>query len=331
MNYRYLIVIILFLITQAYHSIATNPLDSNDAYADPDRDGVANVIKYTWKTDPLNPDSDNDGLPDGFEILYRGNSYFPNGLNPMDPSDAYQDLDWNTSELCYGENESLGLYVNLPYTNYDEYYRVNINGRWSPTNPLNPDTDSDGILDPDDPYPQTLIKNGYDESGNQKKKQSRNEIRYDTKIQLNRINGMDNGTWNSIEYRKGETLVLDFDVGFENDPSTSSFPESDSRIPFDWNFIWINIYFNHTVTKSTTANSILYETAGNGKLSTQIHLFEMHDIVRIEEDMKYYRISIQTTVPENIVCKESVICAFLCIECPDLIPYRNDWFISCRS
>ena len=97
-----------------------DPLNPLDAGADPDQDGVINSLEYNntaagpyleidnvtsssprdndtdddglldgeelfnYLTDPTCNDTDGDGMPDGWEAKY--------GLNPKDPSDAFQDL-----------------------------------------------------------------------------------------------------------------------------------------------------------------------------------------------------------------------------------------------
>ncbi|RLG14242.1 MAG: hypothetical protein DRN71_03415, partial [Candidatus Nanohalarchaeota archaeon] len=93
-----------------------NDTDSDgvlDGDEDPDVDGLTNEDEYEYGTDPNNPDSDGDGMPDGWEA--------DNGLNPLDPNDGNDD------------NDGDGL------TNEDEYRHR--------TDPKNPDTDGDGISD----------------------------------------------------------------------------------------------------------------------------------------------------------------------------------------
>ena len=58
-----------------------DPLDEQDGTDDPDNDGL-----FTWEeqilgTDPYNSDSDNDGIPDGWEYIYL--------MDPADPRDAH--------------------------------------------------------------------------------------------------------------------------------------------------------------------------------------------------------------------------------------------------
>jgi hypothetical protein len=89
---------------------ATNDPDGDDF----DGDGLNNLAEVTThQTNPLKRDSDDDGMPDDWEILH--------GLNPNDSADAHLDHD----------NDGL--------TNLEEYQ----NG----TDPNNADGDGDGITD----------------------------------------------------------------------------------------------------------------------------------------------------------------------------------------
>ncbi|NHJ46462.1 MAG: hypothetical protein FK733_01620 [Asgard group archaeon] len=95
-----------------------NPLNSSDATDDPDQDGLTNlyewaqVLFYGESTDPFNPDTDFDNMPDGWEVDNRLNPLVQNG-----------DLDLDFDSL----------------TNYEEF----IYG----TDPRNSDTDDDDAND----------------------------------------------------------------------------------------------------------------------------------------------------------------------------------------
>ncbi len=121
----YLTVIVVLLTILVYPKICL----SGESDGDLDGDGYTNLEEYNNGWDPTDPnsppplsvDTDNDGMPDSWEMQY--------GLNRHDPSDAAEDLD--------GDG----------YTNLEEY-----NNGWDPTDPNSPppppvDTDSDGMPD----------------------------------------------------------------------------------------------------------------------------------------------------------------------------------------
>lgn len=58
---------------------------SQESEGDYDSDGLKNLGEYQHGTDPTNPDTDYDGIPDGWEVNY--------GFNPLDASDSNADSD----------------------------------------------------------------------------------------------------------------------------------------------------------------------------------------------------------------------------------------------
>ena len=153
---EYLVVISLLLCAGGV--FALNPLDNNDWDVDIDMDGLNNLDEFTYGSDPNLWDTDGDGLPDGWEVQ--------NDLDPTDPTDAEDDFDY-----FGGEEFATGTQVEVPYLNYDEYYRLagvdsetgeNI---YRPTNPKEADTDGDGILDPDDSWPWDFDNDGTGSGG----------------------------------------------------------------------------------------------------------------------------------------------------------------------
>ncbi|MGA1866077.1 MAG: hypothetical protein ACMUFK_01275 [Thermoplasmatota archaeon] len=127
-------------------SAGLNPLNGNDWSLDPDGDGLNNRDEYVAGSDPNNWDTDGDSMPDGWEV--------DNSLDPADPSDAAMDNDY-----FGGEEYSRYTEVVPPYDNLAEYFRFYMmdpdtgEAIYVPTDPNNPDTDGDGIYDPDDAWP----------------------------------------------------------------------------------------------------------------------------------------------------------------------------------
>ena len=105
----------------------SNPL-LKDTDADLIQDGEECVSgEDGYVTDPSNPDSDGDGMPDGWELLHD--------LNPFDSSDG--DLDLDDDGWDFDRNGTIEQWEK--FTNYEEY----LNG----TDPNNNDTDGDGMID----------------------------------------------------------------------------------------------------------------------------------------------------------------------------------------
>ena len=130
-----------------------------DVFVDSDGDSLGDTDEAARGTDPRRPDTDGDGLRDGFEVRY--------GLAPLDPRDSLTDLDGdgltNREEQTAGtdprqldtdgdgltDGDEVRVYGTDPtqadtdgdgLTDSEEVRRYG-------TNPLAPDSDGDGVLD----------------------------------------------------------------------------------------------------------------------------------------------------------------------------------------
>ncbi|MCL2313989.1 MAG: adventurous gliding motility lipoprotein CglD, partial [Proteobacteria bacterium] len=149
------------------------PNDADDD-RDMDCDGLEDWDEILRGTDPLNPDTDGDGIWDGVEVAYGGRplrdplcadiyAQLPqNPTNKTNPLLADTDCDG----LLDGEEEAIGTDPNNPDTDDDGILDGIEMGRQfspdplcanafpqlsdppnNPTDPLNPDSDGDGMLD----------------------------------------------------------------------------------------------------------------------------------------------------------------------------------------
>ena len=104
-------------------------------------------------TDPTNPDSDGDGMPDGWEIrnrrwigdLYTGGNQWT--LDPLDPNDAYEDADGDgLDNLC--EYQWSIILENALVEGIESHGESNDSATlWVPTDPNSVDSDGDSLPD----------------------------------------------------------------------------------------------------------------------------------------------------------------------------------------
>jgi len=125
-------------------------LGSNDA----DQDGLLNIVETNTGvfvdandtgTDPVNPDSDDDGLPDGWEVATGTNPNNPIGINGADgdiDGDGITNLEEYILSYTTRDTDSDGA-PDIVETNTGVWVDENDRG----TDPNNPDTDGDTIPD----------------------------------------------------------------------------------------------------------------------------------------------------------------------------------------
>ena len=164
----------------------TSLFDDITSYGNPTQQFVQNAdatvlglypSTSTGAADPLNPDTDDDGMPDGWEIYYARWDVFGDAwtLNPLDRTDRFQDADqdgvtnWeeynsistNSNEMpnnrsapkyfvttlgnAFALQEWAGIQTDLSFGDFLTEGQYNITGPTS--DPNNIDTDGDGILD----------------------------------------------------------------------------------------------------------------------------------------------------------------------------------------
>ena len=120
--------------------------------ADTDDDGLPNLIEKEIGSDPYDPDTDGDNLPDGYEALTLGTD--PTKSDTDDNGVLDCDEDFDEDGLSNGQEYELGTEPYNEDTDGDglkDGEEINTYG----TDPLKIDTDEDGLEDGDEIYFET--------------------------------------------------------------------------------------------------------------------------------------------------------------------------------
>lgn len=116
---------------------------------DSDEDDLFDIYEKVIDTDPFDPDTDDDGLPDGYEILKLGTDPLEIDTDENGISDGDEDFDSdhlsNLGEYQNGTGPFNPDTDEDGFLDGDEVYTYG-------TEPLNPDTDNDGLLDGEESY-----------------------------------------------------------------------------------------------------------------------------------------------------------------------------------
>jgi len=244
----------------------------------------------------MDADSDNDGMQDGWEQ--------ENDLDPTDPSDAGEDPDGDG--MTNQEEHDAGTDPNNADTDGDGLTDSE-EGEMG-TDPTNEDTDNDGIPDGIDPDP--LVYND----------------RFDTDIIINKINGLGQGGWGGLVLRKGETLTLEIQLGFEDDLGTVPFPElTYSEQPDSWGPLNVTIYFNQTSYGPDNIPHTGDDVIQDGTPATTTAWTSIVNQIRVDGTMKYFQQSIQVTVPDQVFAGAVSISAHAKLGIPGTLTYENSW------
>lgn len=116
---------------------------------DSDKDDLFDIYEKVIDTDPFDTDTDDDGLPDGYEVLTLITDPLEIDTDGNGISDADEDFDSdylsNIGEYEYGTKPFISDTDEDGFTDGDEVYTYG-------TVPTNPDTDADGLLDGEESY-----------------------------------------------------------------------------------------------------------------------------------------------------------------------------------
>lgn len=116
---------------------------------DSDEDDLFDIYEKVIDTDPFDSDTDDDGLPDGYEVITLNTDPLEVDTDENGVTDADEDFDSdNLSNLGEYQNKTKPFNSDTDddgFLDGDEIFTYG-------TDPLNPDTDNDGLLDGEESY-----------------------------------------------------------------------------------------------------------------------------------------------------------------------------------
>ncbi|GGE79492.1 VWA domain-containing protein [Priestia taiwanensis] len=111
---------------------------------DTDQDGLPDALEEVLKSDPTNADTDEDGLPDGYEYQYLGSNLLKKDTDGNGTTDDQEDFDADgLSNLKEYELKTNPLNADSDFDGLKDSDEVNTYS----TEPINEDTDGDGLTD----------------------------------------------------------------------------------------------------------------------------------------------------------------------------------------
>lgn len=197
-----------------------------DTEVDQDGDGLSLYKEYIYLTDPINPDTDGDGVPDGEEVAKGQN---PRGLGILDVDhDGMSDIWEREHGLDPLRNDRDEDRDEDGLTNYKEYLHK--------LDPLNPDTDNDTFSD------GTEVHNGYDPS-------APGDAKPETTIVINKINVTAPMVWSQSVFE--EQLQADLSKGAIHYPKTAAPGQPGNMFiaAHSSNYAWVEGNFNYVFSK----------------------------------------------------------------------------------
>jgi hypothetical protein len=131
-----------------------------DGKADPDRDGLTNSQEFLWGTDPNNPSTDGSGIYDGWQVWYEthravtsNGGHFVDARYHFDPANGLANgkdgVVADMTHLLQQRDVDANVLTNDP----DNDGLNNLHEFLIGTDPTNPDSDNDGLIDSVDADP----------------------------------------------------------------------------------------------------------------------------------------------------------------------------------